>query len=112
MCASKPVACHFNLPNHSTHNMTLLSFPTPRNRRKPLEPRTKISQLGTLIPHVAVNAFGSSNSFIRLNYFSSNDITPLLVYKLTYYSTIASFYHIWSRELAKYETVIHYSVPV
>jgi len=29
-----------------------------------------------------------------------------------YYSTIASFYHIWSRERAKYETVIHFSVPV
>ena len=31
---------------------------------------------------------------------------------LYYYSTIASFYHIWSRERAKYETVIHCSVPV
>ena len=29
-----------------------------------------------------------------------------------YYSTIASFYHIWSRERAKYDTVIHCSVPV
>ena len=29
-----------------------------------------------------------------------------------YYSTIAPFYHIWSRERAKYETVIHCSVPV
>ena len=27
-----------------------------------------------------------------------------------YYSTITSFYHIWSRERAKYETVIHCSV--
>ena len=32
--------------------------------------------------------------------------------KENYYSTIASFYHIWSRERAKYETVIHCSVPV
>ena len=32
--------------------------------------------------------------------------------KSFYYSTIASFYHIWSRERAKYETVIHCSVPV
>ena len=31
---------------------------------------------------------------------------------VVYYSTIASFYHIWSRERAKYETVIHCSVPV
>ena len=29
-----------------------------------------------------------------------------------YYSTIASFYHIWSRERAQYGTVIHCSVPV
>ena len=29
-----------------------------------------------------------------------------------YYSTMMSFYHIWSRERAKYETVIHSSVPV
>ena len=32
--------------------------------------------------------------------------------RLIVYSTIASFYHIWSRERAKYETVIHCSVPV
>ena len=29
-----------------------------------------------------------------------------------YYSTMMSFYHIWSRERAKYETIIHCSVPV
>ena len=32
--------------------------------------------------------------------------------KYFYYSTMMSFYHIWSRERAKYETVIHCSVPV
>ena len=32
--------------------------------------------------------------------------------KRIYYSTMMSFYHIWSRERAKYETVIHCSVPV
>ena len=31
---------------------------------------------------------------------------------VNYYSTMMSFYHIWSRERAKYETVIHCSVPV
>ena len=30
---------------------------------------------------------------------------------IVYYSTMMSFYHIWSRERAKYETVIHCSVP-
>ena len=34
-----------------------------------------------------------------------------IVYKEIYYSTITPFYHIWSREGAKYETVIHCSVP-
>ena len=29
-----------------------------------------------------------------------------------YYSIMMSFYHIWSRERAKYETVIYCSVPV
>ena len=38
--------------------------------------------------------------------------TPLSPITIIHYSTIASFYHIWSRERAKYETVIHCSVPV
>ena len=42
---------------------------------------------------------------LNLHYQDSND-------KYIYYSTIASFYHIWSRERAKYETVIHCSVLV
>ena len=29
-----------------------------------------------------------------------------------HYSTLAPYYHIWSRKPAKYETVIHCSVPV
>ena len=29
-----------------------------------------------------------------------------------YYSTVASFYHIWSRERAKYEPIMLCSVPV
>ena len=29
-----------------------------------------------------------------------------------YYSTIMPFYHIWARECAKYEKVIHCSFPV
>ena len=32
--------------------------------------------------------------------------------RCTYYFAIAPFYHIWSRERAKYETVIRRSVPV
>ena len=44
-----------------------------------------------------------------INHFSEE---WLLFNTAHYYSTIASFYHIWSRERAKYETVIHCSVPV
>ena len=41
--ASKPVARHFNLPNHSHHDMTICGLsPTPREHRKPQKSRTKI----------------------------------------------------------------------
>ena len=43
---------------------------------------------------------------------STARVSILLAILLFYYSTIASFYLIWSRELAKYETVIHCSVSV
>ena len=39
-------------------------------------------------------------------------VTVFVKNTVVYYSTIASFYHIWSRERAKHETVIHCSVPV
>ena len=41
--ASKPVACHFNLPNHSHHNIYLRAILTPREHRKPEKSRTKIN---------------------------------------------------------------------
>ena len=50
---SKPVARHFNLPNHSHHNMTIcgLSFHQGNTEsRKTLEQKL-IFQLGTLSPH-------------------------------------------------------------
>ena len=51
--ASKPVACHFNLPNHSHHNMTICGLYLHHGNtesRKNLEQKL-IFQLGTLSPH-------------------------------------------------------------
>ena len=51
--ASKPVACHFNLPNHSHHNMTICGLSLHhgnKESRKNLEQKL-IFQLGTLSPH-------------------------------------------------------------
>ena len=46
---------------------------------------------------------------------TNNKLNPHMAYaenKINYYSTIMSFYHIRSREQAKYEAVIHRSVLV
>ena len=51
--ASKPVARHFNLPNHSHHNMTICGLSLQHGdteSRKNLEQKF-IFQLGTLYPH-------------------------------------------------------------
>ena len=51
--ASKPVARHFNLPNHSHHNMTICGLSLHHGNtesRKNLEQKF-IFQLGTLYPH-------------------------------------------------------------
>ena len=51
--ASKPVARHFNLPNHSHHNMTICGLSLHQGNtesRKTLEQKL-IFQLGTLSPH-------------------------------------------------------------
>ena len=51
-------------------------------------------------------------STLRVSVYIHHYSPPLRGIVVYYYSTIASFYHIWSRERAKYETVIHCSVPV
>ena len=51
--ASKPVACHFNLPNHSHHNMSTCGLSLHHGNtesRKNLEQKF-IFQLDTLSPH-------------------------------------------------------------
>ena len=51
--ASKPVARHFNLPNHSSQHMTICGFSLHqgnRESRKNLEQKS-IFQIGTLNPH-------------------------------------------------------------
>ena len=50
--------------------------------------------------------FSQTLQAVRINYQGA----PLLgLAKSMYYSTITTFYHIWSRDCAKYETVIHCS---
>ena len=50
--ASKPVARHFNLPNHSHHNMTICGLPYTTGTQKVAKISNKNSffQLGTLSP--------------------------------------------------------------
>ena len=51
--ASKPVARHFNLPNHSHHNMTIYGLSLNHGNTesgKTLEQKLFIFQLGTLSP--------------------------------------------------------------
>ena len=54
-----------------------------------------------------------TNKIVQLNKKKNNKaLLHKSVSNSTYYSTIASFYHIRSRERAKYETIIQCSVPV
>ena len=51
--ASKPVARHFNLPNHSHHNMTICGLSLHHGNTESRKNREQklIFQLGTLSPH-------------------------------------------------------------
>ena len=64
--ASKPVARHFNLPNHSSQHMTICGLPLHQGNtesRKNLEQKFSF-QIGTLIPTVSTNAIHSMNLFL------------------------------------------------
>ena len=69
--ASKPVARHFNLPNHSREHMSICGLSLHQgttDSRKNLEQRY-IFQIGTsapLIPTASTNAFHSINLFLFL----------------------------------------------
>ena len=61
--ASKPVAHHFNLPNHSHHNMIICGLSLDHEKtesRKNLEQKF-IFQLGTLYPHGINERLSSPN---------------------------------------------------
>ena len=61
--ASKPVARHFNLPNHSSQQMMICGLSLHQGRtesRKNLEQKF-IFQIGTLNPHGINNAFHLTN---------------------------------------------------
>ena len=75
--ASKPVACHFNLPNHSKEHMAICGLSLhlgTTESRKNLEQKF-IFQIGTLNPH------GINERFIQLiySYFSRCDVTTTSV---------------------------------
>ena len=74
--ASKPVARHFNLPNHSHHNMTICGLSLHHGNtesRKNLEQKF-IFQLGTLSRHTELmNPSHSTNLFTNsCNHISTN----------------------------------------
>ena len=66
--ASKPVARHFNLPNHSSEHMRICAFPYTRLTRKAVKIKEKNSffKSAHLIPTVSTNAFHSTNLFLKL----------------------------------------------
>ena len=64
--ASKPVARHFNLPNHSKEHMSVCGLSLHQgatDSRKNLEQRFMF-QIGILIPTASTNAFHSINLFL------------------------------------------------
>ena len=93
--ASKPVARHFNHPNHSHHNMTICGLTLHHGNtgsRKNLEQKF-IFQLGTLSPHGIIEASHSTNLFTnscdRIStkckaplHFHINHNTPQFLYSL------------------------------
>ena len=62
--------------------------------------------------HICHSQLRARVHFVLASFQIPNSGCVVWVFITYYYSTIASFYHIWSRERAKYETVIHGSVPV
>ena len=81
--ASRPVARHFNLPNHSHHNRTICGLYLHHGNtesRKNLEQKL-IFQLGTLSPHGNMNASHSTNLFTTsFDHIFTNDKAPLHSY--------------------------------
>ena len=77
---SKPVACHFNIPNHSHHNMTIcgLSF-HHGNTESPKSLEQKfIFQLGTLSHTELMNTSHSTNLFTNsCDHISTNGKVPV-----------------------------------
>ena len=63
--ASKKVECHFNLPNHSHHNMTNCGLSLhDRNTESHKNPEQKLFyQLDTLYPCGSLNDSNSTNNY-------------------------------------------------
>ena len=64
--ASKPVARHFNLPNHSSQHMTIYGHSLHQGNTESRKMWKKISffKSAHLIPTVSTNAFHSTNLFL------------------------------------------------
>ena len=84
--ASKPVARHFNLPNHSHHNMTICGLSLHHGNtesRKNLEQKN-IFQLAHSIHTESMNASHSINLFTNSRHpISTNSKAPPHTYKPT-----------------------------
>ena len=84
--ASKPVARHFNLPNHSKQHMAVCGLSLhlgSSESRKTLEQKF-IFQIGTLNPTESTSAFHSTNLFLfSRRHIPTNSVAPLSAYKLT-----------------------------
>ena len=94
--AYKPVARHFNLPNHSKQHMVVCGLSLHQGStesRKPLEQKL-FFKLAFLILTVSMNAFHSTNLFCCFSRYQApaNTVAPPSVYKphTTHNSSIGS----------------------
>ena len=88
--ASKPVARHFNLPNHSKQHMTVCGLSLHLGSSESCKTREQkfIFQIGTLNPHgitESTSAFHSTNLFLFSRpHIPTDGVAPLSAYKPTH----------------------------
>ena len=92
--ASKPVARHFNLPNHSKEHMSIcgLSLHQGTTDSRKIWSKDSFFKSAPLIPTESTNAFHSINLFLFFSRYqvSTNSVAPSSVYKayITHNSSI------------------------
>ena len=95
--ASKPVARHFILPNHSKQHMAacgLCQFGKPQNSRKNLSSKSAL-----LIPTVSTSAFHSTNLFLCSRHRIPTRVAPFSAYKPT--DNPQFLQSLWRRAIAR-----------